>query len=200
MTTLCEQMHELASQDNSSGFAQSPSPPTVSSEPSIIDKARSALANLNSESSNEDFLIALNFLDSAKQIVADYKELWKSVALERCQHSGQMILGERKFYAGYKTTKKCPDVRHGFDVIVESATMEGLDETTGEVLRNTDWEVVKNCLSANAFKPRETETVVGDRFKEIFDVTRGPQLEDGVPSKRELLEINERFLKGNNGP
>ncbi len=141
-----------------------------------------ALLPLNEDSPDNAFVESLDMLDAVAARVKELRDQWKAAALERCQSRGDMLLGHRRFYAGKATETWCDDVPATVLAIYDAAA--------------GDFDVMAGCLSANALKSGATRKVLSaDVFARLFRTEDKVRLKDGEPTKKQLMEIDTRYLR-----
>ena len=130
-------------------------------------------------------------LHGAVKVLSRYAREWSRLAdeafvewLESHGCSDGIQTGEKRWYVGYpsKTTM----------AVRTADALNRLLEVTGG-----DCEATAACLSGSvsAFKPGHIKKELGDSVHaELFNVERGPTLEEGKPKKK-LVCVDGRYLK-----
>lgn len=112
------------------------------------------------------------------------KEMRKQ-CVEWCQETRRNIpAGDGTFwFPSHKTDKSCNDVGDTYDALME--------HTGGDV------DVVKSCLSSDAWKAGACAAVLPDDvFRKLFTVEKKTTLKDGGKAEKQLVKVDPKYTKG----
>jgi len=152
------------------------------SELNPIQKCDEAIALIeDGVASKEEVMAAMAFKQKLGEISRAINHRFEEAAIKWIEANGEIEDGEKRYYVGTSTTRKCRDVRR---------TVEGLLTETGG-----DLDAFTSALSSNAFKPATACTILGEKANDLFETVTAKDLKTGAPKKK-LKSVDPKRLKG----
>ena len=149
------------------------------SEASIVP--RSLLASISIDSPAERVADVWNRWQSIKRQIAAADEGVKDSIIEWCRKNGDLEVGEgNRLYVGPKKETRC---------LNPAAALEALIDATGG-----DITAVAEALAAQPFKNAAAAKLIGPAASDLWVTEEVPDVKTGK-AKRELKQVNERFLR-----
>lgn len=140
------------------------------------------LLAISTENHRDDVLAAVDmvkaFMDDAKEL----QRVLEEMMIEWINERGPIEIGTKKYYVGVKKTTKPHDLK--------AAVVTLMEESGG------DWDAFVGCLSSDAIKPGAAKGVLGDKWEEVFYVTKAEEVREGkAKPKKSVMLIDSKFTK-----
>lgn len=137
-------------------------------QPNPIEKCDMAIDLVEQGlASKEEVMQAMAFKQKLGEIYRAINHRFEKAAIAWIEKNGEIEDGEKRYYIGTATTRKCKNVHETVRTILET---EGLD-------------TLLLALSTSCFKPSTAMEVLGTRAGEFFETVVEKDLKTGAPRR-----------------
>lgn len=152
------------------------------SESNPIQKCDEAIGLIEDGiASKSEVMTAMAFKQKLGEIYRAINHRFEEAAIKWIELNGEIEDGEKRYYVGTQTTRKCLNVR---------ATVEAILTETGG-----DLDAFTSALSTSAFKPAMACQILGEKANGLFETVTAKDLKTGAPKKK-LKGVDPKRLKG----
>lgn len=139
------------------------------------------IASLPSAKAVEEVLAVMNDVERFQIKAREIKGQLDAALIAYIDEHGEIELGDKRWYVGNET-----DYKQRTDI---ETTVSAILEVTGG-----DLSAFCSLLASDALKPGACKKALGDRFGELFEAVKKPDLKTGKP-KRIVKVADQRFSK-----
>lgn len=139
-------------------------------KPNPIEKLDTAIALIEDGlASKEEVMSALAFKQQLGEITRALNYRFEQAAIAWIEKNGEIEEGEKRWYVGTVTNRKCKDVRKALDAILTSC--------------GGDLDTFVRALSSSCFKPATAMEILGETATDHFTSETVQDLKTGKPRK-----------------
>ncbi len=157
--------------------------------PKLVDRTLAdvigQLRVITEDSDGDAVLAVIQTVKRLKQLVVELHGEMEERAVAYLQQHGDLVCGDVRYYAGFRSSIVCRDVRQAVEAVLEAVS--------------GDLDAFALTLASQPLKTGGCRGVLDQAdFDRLFEKRVKKELKEGKPQKR-LIEVNERFVRQSKG-